>query len=127
MSTISEKFPSSNTLKTRIFPMKNLFSFYIKNLPTSKFIKIANFFLKGARNFLTPDLKSTIKSSSIKRGQISKNVELSTSYSPLKTQETIFKVTLPARVKPQFSKIREENRKSSSGPKLENLLWISSF
>ena len=99
MSTISEKCPSSNTSKIRIFPLKNLFPFYIKNLPTSKFIKIAYFFLKGARNFLTPDLKSTIKRSSIKRGQISKNVELSTSYSPLKTQETIFEVTLPARVK----------------------------
>ena len=99
MSTISEKYPSSNSSKIRIFPMKNLFPFYIKNLPTSKFLKIANFFLKGARNFLTPDLKSTIKNSSIKRGQISKNVELSTSYSPLKTQETIFEVTLPARVK----------------------------
>ena len=53
--------------------MKNHVTFYIKNLPTSKFIKIANFFLKGARNFLTQDLKSTIKSSSINRGQISKN------------------------------------------------------
>merc|ERR1719215_1598646 len=99
MSTISEQCPSSNTSKIRIFPMKKLFPFYIKNLPTSKFLKIANFFLKAARNFLNPDLKSTIKSSTIKRDQISKNVKLSTSNSPLKTQESIFEVTLPAGVK----------------------------
>ena len=53
--------------------------FYIKNFATFKFLSIANFFPKGSLNFLTPDLKSTIKSSSIKGGQIPKNVMSSSS------------------------------------------------
>ena len=45
------------------------------------------FFLKGSQKFLTPDLKSTVKSSPVKRGQIPKNVKLSRSNSKLKTLE----------------------------------------
>ena len=52
---------SSNVIK-KFF--KNFFVLlFIKNFTTFKFLNIANFFLKGTPNFLTPDLKSTIKSS----------------------------------------------------------------
>ena len=68
---------SSNVIK-KIFKIL-LLNFYIKNFATFKFLSIANFFPKGSLNFLTPDLNSTIKSSSIKGGQIPKNVILSSS------------------------------------------------
>ena len=41
---------------------------------TFKFLNIGNFFLKGTPNFLTPDLKSSIKSSPKRGGQIPKYV-----------------------------------------------------
>jgi len=57
-----------------------------------------NFFLRVQQIFSTPDLKSPIKSNSIKWGQIPKNVKLSPSHSPIKTEETIFEVTFRATV-----------------------------
>ena len=68
---------SSNVIKKTL---KFFFRyFYIKNFATFKFLSIANFFPKDTPNFLTPDLKSTINSSSIKGGQIPKNIMLSSS------------------------------------------------
>ena len=91
---------SSNVIKCHQKNFRNFFSVILhKEFSTFKFLSIANFFPEGTPNFLTPDLKSTIKSSSIKGGQIPKNVMLSSSQSPIKTQETIFEVDIPARVK----------------------------
>ena len=78
----------------------------IFNFAKFKFLNIPYFFVKGIPNFLTPDLKSTIKSSSIKGGQIPKKSMLSSSKSPIKTQETIFEVDIPARVKPYTKSIK---------------------
>ena len=94
---------SSNVSKCHQMSSKNFSKFfflffYIKSFVTFKFLNRANFFLTLTLNFLTSDLKSTIKSSSIKGGQIPKNVMLISSKSPIKTQETIFEVDIPAGV-----------------------------
>ena len=89
--------PRSSSIRLSLDRTFMIWNLFLK-IAISKFLEIANFFLKGTSKFLIPDLNSTLKSSSINWGQIPKNVNLSSSYSPKQTQEAIFEVTFPAGV-----------------------------
>ena len=90
--------PRSSSIRLSLDCTFMILNLFLK-IAISKFLEKANFFLKGTPKLLLPDLNLTLKNSSMNWGQIPKNVNLSSSYSPKQTQETNFEVTFPTGVK----------------------------